>query len=96
MKVYLVRAFWGQYSDKGERIERVFSTRKKAIDYIEGQSIDVYEEDGDTYACWSCDKPTGTAHPKWNGYAWRYEVVYSLDTSSYQIIEMEVDDASVD
>lgn len=45
MKVYLVRAFWGEYSDRGECIERVFSTRRRAIDYIKGQSIDVYEED---------------------------------------------------
>lgn len=91
MKVYLVRAYWGEYSDAGERIERVFSTRKRAIDYIKSRSIDVYDEDGTTYACWAGDKPTGTACPKWDGTAWRYEVEYSLFTSAYQVIEMEVD-----
>lgn len=92
MKVYLVRAFWGAYSDQGECIERVFSTRRKAIDYIKGRGIGVYDENGVTYACWYGDEPTRTAYPKWDGNAWRYEVEYSLDTSAYEIIEKEVDE----
>ena len=92
MKVYLVRAAWGEYSDAGECIEHVFSKREKAIEYIKGRGIGVYDDGDYTYACWPCDEPMRTVYPTWNGSNWAYEgVQYSLDTPWFDVIEMEVD-----
>ena len=93
MTVYLVRKFWGAYSDAGEYIVCAFSKREFAVAWVEQQELQAYEENGTLYAAYGYEPPHDlvTLHPaNIRDNYWKFPCEYNLETPAYQVIAMEV------
>ena len=91
MKIYLVRSWWGAYSDAGERIEKAFTRRERAVEWIKEQTCEVYDDGGEVYASFGCEdgiyQINPTRHREW----WPFECIGNIDTPKFEVVEMEVE-----
>lgn len=88
--VYLVRSFWGAYSDAGESIEAAFARRASAVEWVKSQTCAVYEDSGEVYAAYGCEEGIYEIHPTRHGYRWQFDCHANLDTPTYEILGMGV------